>query len=225
MAILNPVILGGRAARGRDAPTPIGGVLKRSFDIAGAVCLILLFSPLLLIVAGIMRLGDPGPVFFSHRRVGFGGVPFGCLKFRTMVTNSSEALADLLARDPEAAREWRETQKLRSDPRITRLGRFLRETSLDELPQLFNVLRGEMSLVGPRPIVAAEVERYGDDIAAYEAGRPGITGLWQVSGRSNCSYADRVGYDVEYVGRWSLLRDIEILVRTVRVVLAREGSR
>ena len=141
-----------------------------------------------------------------------------------MVTNSGDVLATLLQNDAEAAREWADTQKLRKDPRVTSIGRVLRMTSLDELPQLFNVLLGQMSLVGPRPIVASEVERYGSDFAAYRSCRPGLTGLWQISGRSDCSYAERVGFDVSYANGWSLWRDTVIVARTVPAVLQRKGS-
>jgi exopolysaccharide production protein ExoY len=141
-----------------------------------------------------------------------------------MATNSAELLQRLLQTDPAARAEWEATQKLRNDPRVTRLGRFLRETSLDELPQLFNVLRGEMSLIGPRPIVDEEVHRYTHRFEAYKRTRPGVTGMWQVNGRSNTSYASRVKFDTYYVRHWSLWLDIQILVKTVKVVMKREGS-
>ena len=144
--------------------------------------------PLLGVLAALVR-ADGGTVFYRHRRIGAGGRMFDCIKFRSMVLDADGVLRRVIAEDPAAAAEWAETQKLRDDPRITRIGRFLRRSSLDELPQLFNVLRGEMSLVGPRPIVQAEVARYGDDIEYYYAAKPGLTGLWQVSGRSDMSYA------------------------------------
>ena len=213
-------------AYGRDGQRsrPTGGTTKRVFDVVGAWILLVLLSPLFLTIAIVMRFADPGPLFFAHKRVGLGGRMFPCIKFRTMVMNSQEVLEQVLATDPERAAEWRNAQKLRNDPRVTMLGRVLRETSLDELPQLFNVVRGEMSLVGPRPIVTDEKARYGASIGAYESARPGITGLWQVSGRSDCTYEERVGYDTDYVGNWSLLRDVGILFRTVWVVMARRGS-
>jgi len=168
---------------------------------------------------------DGGPVFFAHRRVGRDGAEFGCLKFRSMGADSQQRLAALLAADPAARAEWEATRKLRRDPRVTRFGRFLRGASLDELPQLLNVLRGEMSLVGPRPVQRAELERfYGAAAAYYMAVRPGITGLWQVSGRSETSYAQRVALDVAYVARGSLWQDIRILLRTPFAVLSRRGA-
>ena len=141
-----------------------------------------------------------------------------------MVVNADAALKDLLERDPRAADEWAQSQKLKNDPRVTRLGKVLRETSLDELPQLWNVVRGDMSIVGPRPIVSAEVTRYGSNFPAYAATKPGITGLWQVTGRSDCSYEERVSLDVDYVRNWSILRDIYIIAKTAVVVFARKGS-
>ncbi len=203
---------------------PVGGRGKRLFDIAASLALIILLSPLMLMILAIMKISDPGPVVFGHRRVGYGGRHFHCLKFRSMATNSAELLQQLLQNDPQAREEWASAQKLRNDPRITPLGRILRETSLDELPQLFNVLRGDMSLVGPRPIVDEEAFRYAHRFAAYKRVRPGLTGLWQVSGRSDASYAARVKFDTVYVRSWSLPLDIAILLRTVRVVLKREGS-
>jgi exopolysaccharide production protein ExoY len=201
-----------------------GGSLKRVLDIILALAGLAVLWPLMLMVALAIRFTDPGPAIFGHERIGFNGRRFKCLKFRSMITNSEAALRDLLARDPAAAAEWAETQKLKNDPRVTRLGKILRETSLDELPQLWNVLRGEMSIVGPRPIVSAEVRRYGNDFKAYAATKPGITGLWQVMGRSDCSYDERVSLDVDYVRNWSIVRDIWIIARTVVVVFGRKGS-
>jgi Undecaprenyl-phosphate galactose phosphotransferase WbaP len=197
---------------------------KRALDVAGALTLLALLSPVFLVLALLVRR-DGGPAFYAHRRVGRGGVTFGCLKFRSMVVDSQARLEALLASDPAARAEWEGTRKLRRDPRITRVGRFLRATSLDELPQLINVLRGEMSLVGPRPVVQAELERYYGAAAAYYISvRPGITGLWQVSGRSETSYAQRVALDVAYVARGSLWEDIRILLRTPVAVLSRKGA-
>lgn len=203
---------------------PIGGRAKRSFDVVTAASLLVFLAPFFLLIAAIMRFRDPGPVFFAHSRIGYRGVAFPCLKFRTMVVDADKVLADLLQSDPAAAREWRQTQKLRRDPRVTRLGAFLRKTSLDELPQLLNVVRGEMSLVGPRPIVRDEMDRYGVHLSDYLEARPGVTGLWQISGRSNTGYDERVQLDREYVSRWSILRDLLILARTGRVVLTGAGS-
>lgn len=161
---------------------------------------------------------------FGHTRVGQHGQAFKCLKFRSMVVNADAVLKDLLDRDPSARMEWDLEFKLRDDIRITRIGRFLRRTSLDELPQLLNVVRGEMSLVGPRPIVEEELVRYGDDVRYYLMARPGMTGLWQVSGRNDTDYATRVSLDVSYVKSWSLRRDLGILIRTVKVVVTGSGA-
>jgi undecaprenyl-phosphate galactose phosphotransferase len=202
---------------------PFSRALKAGFDQAVAGSLVLLFAPLLLALAALVRR-DGGPAFYRHRRIGAAGRAFGCIKFRTMVTNSDRVLDDLLAADPAAAAEWAATQKLRDDPRVTALGRFLRRSSLDELPQLFNVLRGEMSLVGPRPIVQAEVARYGDEIEYYYETKPGLTGLWQVSGRSDTSYERRVRLDVWYVRNWTLWHDIAILLKTIPAVFLQRGA-
>jgi Undecaprenyl-phosphate galactose phosphotransferase WbaP len=207
--------------RDRKALFPIA---KRALDFIGAGVGLVLLSPFFLIVALMVR-ADGGPAFFAHQRVGRGGKLFGCLKFRSMVVDSQARLESLLANDPVARAEWEATRKLKNDPRITRIGRFLRSTSLDELPQLMNVLRGEMSLVGPRPVQEAEIDRYyGASAAHYMAVRPGITGLWQVSGRSETSYESRVALDVAYVSRPSLLADISILLRTPVTVLSRRGA-
>jgi Undecaprenyl-phosphate galactose phosphotransferase WbaP len=207
--------------RDRKAFFPIA---KRALDIIGAGLGLVLLSPLFLIVALMLR-ADGGPAFFAHQRVGRGGKLFGCLKFRSMVIDSQTRLEALLASDPAARAEWEATRKLKNDPRITPIGRFLRSTSLDELPQLINVLRGEMSLVGPRPVQEAEIDRYyGASAAHYMAVRPGITGLWQVSGRSETSYESRVALDVAYVSRPSLLADLSILLRTPVAVVSRRGA-
>ena len=206
--------------RDRKALFPIA---KRALDILGAGIGLVLLAPFFLIVALMVR-ADGGPAFFAHQRVGRGGKLFGCLKFRSMVIDSQARLEALLANDPAARAEWEATRKLKNDPRITRIGRFLRSTSLDELPQLINVLLGEMSLVGPRPVQEAEIDRYyGASAAHYMAVRPGITGLWQVSGRSETSYESRVALDVSYVSRPSLLADISILLRTPVAVLSRRA--
>ena len=207
--------------RDRKALFPIA---KRALDMLGAGIGLVLLAPFFLIVALMVR-ADGGPAFFAHQRVGRGGKLFGCLKFRSMVVDSQTRLEALLASDPAARAEWEATRKLKNDPRITRIGRFLRSTSLDELPQLINVLRGEMSLVGPRPVQEAEIDRYyGASAAHYMAVRPGITGLWQVSGRSETSYESRVALDVSYVSRPSLLADFSILLRTPVAVLSRRGA-
>lgn len=156
--------------------------LKRAFDIVGSLSIIIVLSPVLLYISQKVKK-DGGSAIYGHERVGKGGKPFKCLKFRSMVVNSKEVLERLLENDPKAKAEWDATFKLKDDPRITKIGQFLRRTSLDELPQLFNVLKGEMSLVGPRPIITAELERYNDEVDYYLLSKPGMTGLWQVSGK------------------------------------------
>lgn len=202
---------------------PVARMMKLVLDQVGAAILLFLLAPLFIVLISLVRM-DGGPAFFRHTRIGAGGRRFGCIKFRTMVTDADVVLREFLARDPNASREWRETQKLRADPRVTPIGRFLRQTSLDELPQLINVLRGEMSLVGPRPIVEAEITRYGDYIVDYYNVRPGITGLWQVSGRSDISYQQRVRLDRWYARNWTLWHDVAILAKTIPAVLRRSGA-
>ncbi len=197
---------------------------KMVFDRVAALIGLVLLSPLLLIVAVMIWRRDPGPVLYAHKRIGRNGRVFGCLKFRTMVLDSDAVLARHLADSPAAAEEWAATRKLRADPRVTGIGARLRKTSIDELPQLINVLRGEMSLVGPRPIVMEEARHYGEALAAYLAVRPGVTGLWQISGRSDTSYAERVDLDRAYVGRRNMMLDLWILLRTVMVVVKGRGS-
>jgi len=202
---------------------PRGDVAKRLLDIIGALTLALVLSPLLLVV-GLALARDRGPVIYRHPRTGRDGKTFGCLKFRTMVPNAEQVLRNLLDEDPELSGEWLRDQKLRNDPRVTTIGRFLRRTSLDELPQLWNVLKGDMSLVGPRPVVREEWERYGRRLHHYLAARPGVTGLWQVMGRSDSCYRRRVALDCFYVRKRSLLLDVFILLRTVKVVLRGRGA-
>lgn len=197
---------------------------KRVLDIAIASTALFLLLPLMLLVAAAIWAGDRKSPIFRHQRLGRGGQPFGRLKFRTMVVDSQSALASYLAVNPDAQVEWAATHKLTDDPRVTALGRVLRKTSLDELPQLLNVLSGEMSLVGPRPIVQAEVVRYGAAFPTCFAVPPGVTGLWQVSGRSETTYAERVALDLDYASHWSLRRDLVILVRTIPAVFAQRGS-
>ncbi|SMQ76014.1 Undecaprenyl-phosphate galactose phosphotransferase, WbaP [Devosia lucknowensis] len=222
MSIINAEI-------GSDNPTkggmPRGGTAKRGFDIVAASAMLFFALPAMFFIAVIMFSTDRGPIFFGHERIGRNGKRFRCLKFRSMVVNSQEALKRHLELFPHARAEWEATQKLTDDPRITRIGRFLRVTSLDELPQLINVIRGEMSLVGPRPIVQDEVVRYAEEIHHYAAVRPGITGLWQVSGRSDVDYDRRVQLDSLYVRQWTFLGDMVILLKTVKVVALRTGSR
>jgi UDP-galactose-lipid carrier transferase len=202
---------------------PVIRLSKRCFDILGSAVLLCLFSPLLILIGLIVR-SDGGPVLFGHNRVGLRRSSFRCLKFRSMVANADEVLQELLARDPQARVEWAADFKLKQDPRITWIGGFLRNFSLDELPQLWNVLKGEMSLVGPRPLVEEELARYGDQLDYYLQVRPGMTGLWQVSGRSDVDYSHRVYLDVWYVKNWSLWYDIAILFKTFKAVLNKQGA-
>jgi lipopolysaccharide/colanic/teichoic acid biosynthesis glycosyltransferase len=177
-----------------------------------------------LVIAVLIRL-DGGPAFYSQRRIGLRGQPFNCLKFRSMIPGADERLLEVLALDPVARAEWEHYQKLAQDPRITPIGKFIRATSLDELPQLINVWRGEMSIVGPRPIMTDQIALYGEHFDDYCGLRPGITGLWQVAGRNNCTFAERVRLDMEYARTWSLLRDIQIVLLTIPAVLAGKGAR
>lgn len=198
-------------------------LLKRSFDVLISSALLLLLSPFLLWLVVKVRQ-DGGPAIYGHQRIGYGGKPFACLKFRSMLVNADEVLATLLATDAVAQAEWQRDFKLRNDPRITAVGHFLRRTSLDELPQLWNVLRGDMSLVGPRPVIAEELSRYAEDAEYYLMAKPGMTGLWQVSGRNDLDYQTRVYMDGWYVKNWSLWYDMAILCNTVSVVLRRDGA-
>jgi Undecaprenyl-phosphate galactose phosphotransferase WbaP len=202
---------------------PARNRLKRGFDVVFGTLLLIALAPLMALLA-IAVTRDRGPALFGHRRVGADGRSFTCWKFRSMVVDAEAVLAETLARDPQARREWQRDFKLKNDPRVTPLGRFLRKSSLDELPQLLSVITGEMSLIGPRPIVTAEIERYGAAFAEYAACRPGITGLWQVSGRNDIDYASRVAIDRHYARSWSFLGDLTILMKTVGVVLRRSGA-
>lgn len=198
---------------------------KRAFDIVFSILALLFFAPVLLGIAALLKLREGGSVFFAHERVGRGGRRFRCLKFRTMVPDAEERLAAILKSDPVARAEWEASRKLTNDPRISCLGNFLRRTSLDELPQFINVLRGDMSVVGPRPIVAEEMVLYREHIVDYLAVRPGVTGLWQVSGRSDTTFDERVALDSRYVRSLSLVQDLRIVVRTVGVLLNQKGAR
>ena len=198
-------------------------LLKRIFDMAASLLLFSILAPLFIWIAIRIRLSGT-PVFFSHSRVGRNGRIFRCYKFRTMVLDADRALQRLLETDLAARTEWDREFKLKNDPRVTSIGQFLRETSLDELPQIWNVLKGDMSLVGPRPVVPEELRRYGDDRSFYLQVRPGITGLWQISGRNDVDYSYRVSLDTWYVRNWSLWYDLAILMKTVSVVLGRKGA-
>lgn len=198
---------------------------KRAIDIVIATLMLLASMPLFLCIAAWIWLKDGGPVFYAHERVGRNGRRFGCLKFRSMVKNSAEILTEILENDPEARAEWEASQKLRDDPRIIPgVGQFLRKSSLDELPQLINVLRGDMSLVGPRPVTEAELAHYGEYLDHYLALRPGMTGPWQVSGRSDTDYSQRVRLDASYASQNSILSDLSIMATTLPAVVARRGA-
>lgn len=203
-------------------PVPLS---KLIFDKVFSLCALALIMPLMVAIAAILWVTNGRPIFYSHTRLGKDGKPFNCLKFRTMAQDSDAQLQHLLAYDPIAREEWNTHHKLTRDPRVSRFGRFLRQSSLDEFPQFWNVLRGDMSIVGPRPISLAEAADYAEHFPTYSAVRPGITGVWQTSGRSNASFAERVKMDVEYVRNWSLRRDIRLTWRTISVILNAEGAR
>lgn len=203
---------------------PIGLSSKRIIDILIALSGIILLAPLLIICFVLTAAAHQGAPLFGHRRVGFNGRNFSCLKFRTMVLDAPERLRELLENDPEAAREWALNWKLRRDPRVTVVGAILRKSSLDELPQLFNVLMGDMSIVGPRPITEEELRSYSGATKAYLACRPGITGLWQVSGRSETTYSKRIACDAFYARNWSIALDVRILVVTLPSLMTSGGA-
>lgn len=207
-----------------DALRPAGALVKRAFDIVGAALALVFFAPLMGVIYVLVRR-DGGPGLFVQQRIGRNGRIFACYKFRSMVPNAEEMLKNLIFGNEQLRVAWETDRKLQNDPRITKLGVFLRSKSLDELPQLINVLRGDMSLVGPRPIVLDEKEKYGASFAFYAQVRPGLTGLWQVSGRNDISYGERVTLDTDYVANWSMRRDFEIVVRTVGVVINGRGAR
>jgi undecaprenyl-phosphate galactose phosphotransferase len=203
---------------------PVDQWLKILFDYVVTVFLILLFSPLLLILYIVVFISTKGHPLFRQERIGHNGTPFIVYKFRSMHIDAEEKLSELLLSCPVSKKEWEKDFKLKNDPRITPIGNFLRKTSLDELPQLINILKGEMSLVGPRPIVENEIKRYGEYYEYYTAVKPGLTGLWQVSGRNDIEYEERVQLDVWYTRNWSIELDMQILLQTISVVLLRKGS-
>ena len=208
----------------RRGTRTVGGRVKRLVDLGVSLVAILLLIPILLIVGLLIKVFTGGPVIFAHTRIGRGGDTFRCYKFRTMTDDAEQRLQKYLNDNPEALREWRATRKLKNDPRTTWLGDVLRKSSLDELPQLINVIRGDMSLVGPRPIVAAEIPRYGPYMADYLRARPGLTGLWQVSGRNGLSYERRIDLDRYYVRRWSIALDLAIVLKTLPALLQYENT-
>jgi Undecaprenyl-phosphate galactose phosphotransferase WbaP len=203
---------------------PLNLMVKRLLDLSIVIAGGLVILPFLLIIAIIVKITSKGPVLYKQKRIGLNGKNFYAYKFRTMVSDAETQLKTLLEKDPQARAEWEASQKLKNDPRITKVGKFLRRLSIDEFPQLINVLKGEMSLVGPRPIVENEIKKYGDDFRRIFSVKPGITGLWQVSGRSDTEYSDRVSYDTYYLQSWSIWLDLWILYKTIGVVLIKKGA-
>jgi exopolysaccharide production protein ExoY len=197
---------------------PVGGRAKRFLDVLISISMITLLAPAILLIVCLIYLTMGRPIFFSHERVGFGGTTFKCYKFRTMVHGARQKLEAYLRENPAAAEEWWASQKLRNDPRITPMGALLRKSSLDELPQLFNILKGDMTCVGPRPVTSDELSRYKSSARYYIKVRPGLTGLWQVRGRSKTSYDSRVALDRKYVARWTIWLDVKILIETIPAV-------
>ena len=193
--------------------------IKNSFDLLFSLLFLISFLPLFLIISLLIKLSSRGPIFFLQKRIGKNNIPFKCIKFRTMYPEAKDILENLLIKDSELKKEFEETHKIKNDPRITPIGKYLRKTSLDELPQFINVLRGEMSIIGPRPIVKKEKKKYGKNLKEVLLIKPGITGLWQVSGRNNLSYKRRVLLDLNYVKNYNLLMDLRILLRTFGVIL------
>jgi exopolysaccharide production protein ExoY len=208
-----------------EAPNGVDLSSKRMFDILVASIALVIVAPLLLLVGGLIRLQDGKKALYSQPRYGYNGETFYCLKLRSMVPNAAERLQETLDRDPAAKLEWERTSKLTNDPRITLVGKFIRATSIDELPQLLNIIRGDMSLVGPRPIPLYERTKYGEHFAYYCSVRPGLTGIWQTSGRSNVSYSERVEMDKEYVETRTFLGDIWLMLKTVPAVLLSDGAK
>lgn len=198
--------------------------VKRGLDllltVSGGLCLL----PFLLVIALLVAIDNKGDVIFAHRRIGQNGKEFKCYKFQTMIPNAQQALEEYLSKNPEARKEWEANFKLVNDPRVTKLGGFLRKTSLDEMPQLWNVIVGDMSLVGPRPIVAQEVEHYGENFKEYAMCKPGITGIWQVNGRSDTTYEERVAMDTWYAYNRTNILDLKYLFQTIKVVLFGKGA-
>jgi Undecaprenyl-phosphate galactose phosphotransferase WbaP len=198
--------------------------IKRFMDLLIVSLGGLVILPFLLIIALLVKLSSRGPVLYGHSRLGLDGKPFKAFKFRSMVADADKKLENLLASDPKLKEEWERNQKLKVDPRVTKLGRFLRRTSFDEFPQLLNILKGEMSLVGPRPVTETEIKKYGENYQRVFSVKPGLTGLWQVSGRSDTDYTERVSYDTYYLQSWSVWLDLWILYRTPGVILKGKGA-
>ena len=225
-SIAEPGLTAGQHAE----PTPVkvmpfgSAGLIRLFDIVSATALLLCMLPLLVVLAIALQIDSPGPLFFTQQRVGRNGKLFRCFKFRTMCVNADQVLVRHLAECEKAREEWLRNFKLRDDPRVTRLGVIVRRLSFDEFPQLLNIIAGDMSVVGPRPIIRAEIDSYGRHFATYCAVRPGLTGLWQVSGRSDVCFKKRVRLDCYYIARKSLVNDLAIVFRTIPVVLMARGA-
>jgi len=198
--------------------------LKRVMDIVVSLVLGIAFLPVIFLAALLIRIDSPGPIFYSQERMGKDGRKITIYKFRSMRVDADQILSEYLDRNPNARREWGEKQKLHDDPRITRVGKWIREFSIDEIPQLINILKGDMSLVGPRPILMEQKTLYGAGIEFYRSIRPGLTGFWQVSGRNRTTFHQRTLYDVYYICHWSIWLDIYILLRTIWVVLNRDGA-
>ncbi|MBO8228655.1 sugar transferase [Prochlorococcus marinus XMU1414] len=194
-------------------------LIKKIFDILFSMSILVAFLPLFVLIAFLIKLSSRGPIFFLQERIGKNNIPFKCIKFRTMYPEAKDILQNLLIKDEKIKREFEQTHKIKNDPRITTIGRFLRKTSLDELPQFINVLRNEMSVVGPRPIVKDEKKKYGKNFKKVLSIKPGITGLWQVSGRNNLTYKKRVMLDLNYANNYNFIMDIRILIRTFGVIL------
>jgi undecaprenyl-phosphate galactose phosphotransferase len=206
-------------------PTRLQAAAKRAFDVLATALVFVMFLPIMLLIGVCIAITTRGKVFYGQTRVGRGGREFTIYKFRSMVLNSDEVLKQLLDSDPQANEQWQHEFKLKDDPRITRIGRLIRRTSLDELPQLWNVLRGDMSLVGPRPVLREELDlHYKSAMAHYLSVSPGLTGLWQVSGRNDLSYEQRVELDKHYVESWSLATDMLIMLRTAGVMFGCTGA-
>ena len=205
--------------------SPLARVKKRALDLVVASCALVFFAPIMVLISLALLIQDGRPIFFKHKRIGMGGQPFQCWKFRTMAKDSEQRLRQLLENSDACRQQWLTNQKLDQDPRAHPTGALLRKSGLDELPQFVNVIQGDMSVVGPRPIVLDELARYGKDAKYYFALRPGITGLWQVSRRSDTSYDERVEFDVRYCQTWTITGDIAIMARTVAVLLTTKGCR
>jgi Undecaprenyl-phosphate galactose phosphotransferase WbaP len=198
--------------------------IKRFMDISIVIIGSIVISPLLLWIMILIKISSPGPVLYSQKRAGQNGKHFKAYKFRSMVIDADKKLKDLLGSDSSAKEEWENSHKLKKDPRITKIGKFLRKTSLDEIPQFINILKGDMSLIGPRPIVDGEIKKYGEDFQRIFSVKPGLTGLWQVSGRSDTDYSDRVSFDTYYLQSWSVWLDLWIIYKTIGVVLKGKGA-